>query len=186
MPQKYGTIVEPSAGNGAIIRAATGSIPLARWLAYEIREEERETLSGLCATVIENFLTVDPPEADLDDCVTAVIGNPPYSVAWDFIKEASRKFPRAEICFLLRVAFAASEERNAFMRDTTPDVYVLPNRPSFTGDGSDSADYAWFIWQPETRAAGKFMVLEATPLAERQRDRGHAVMIEDPQRELFS
>ena len=186
-PPTFGLLVEPSAGNGAIIQAAAAvGIEPWRWWAYEIREEEREKLAALCTPIIGDFL-VDEPHGDLaDDAVTAVIGNPPYSLAWEFIKESSRKFPGAEICFLLRLAFAASEERNAFMRDSTPDVYLLPNRPSFTGEGTDSADYAWFVWQPETRAAGKFVVLDNTPLAERKRDRAHAVMIEDPQKELFS
>ena len=70
------------------------------------------------------------------------------------------------------------------MRAKPPDVFVLPDRPSFTGEGSDSADYAWFVW-PSTIRAARFQVLKATPLAERKQDCGHAVMIDPRQRELF-
>jgi len=197
-PRRDGVWLEPSAGNGAIIRAIddidlgeheSGSRPW-KWLACEIRDEERETLADLVGpgnVTIGSFVFDGACGFHAEDRdVTLVIGNPPYSLAWPFVAQARQRFPCATICYLLRVAFAASEERNAAMRYRAPDVYLLPNRPSFTGDGSDSADYAWFVWPAVVeRSAGRFQVLNTTPLAERQRDRGHAVMIEDPQRELF-
>jgi len=177
-----GTIIEPSAGNGAIIRACEPVIPASRWFAYEIREEESDGLNRMCNHVSGNFLKHEALDLEPRD-VTAVVGNPPYSLAWEFVQRSIALYPNAEVCFLLRLAFAASEERNEFMRRRPPDVYVLPNRPSFTGEGSDSADYAWFVWPAVSRAA-RFQVLKTTPLAERQRDNGHAVMIPDPQLEL--
>lgn len=180
-----GVLAEPSAGNGAIIRAAEQcGIRTSRWHAFEIREEESARLSDLCTTQIQDFLRAG---ADPVVDVGAVIGNPPFSHAFEFILEARRRFPVAQVCYLLRVAFAASEDRNPFMRDNPPDVYLLPNRPSFTGQGTDSADYAWFIWHPvQGRSSGSFRVLAHTPLEERKRDRGHEVLIPDRQIGLFA
>jgi hypothetical protein len=71
---------------------------------------------------------------------------------------------------LLRLNFLGSSVRAQFMRSHTPDVYVLPNRPSFTGNGTDSIEYTWFVWRHGNagRAEGKLTLLSETPLAERQ------------------
>lgn len=43
----------------------------------------------------------------------------------------------------------------------TPDVYVMPKRPSFTGSGSDATAYAWMAWQKNrSREYGHVHVLE--------------------------
>lgn len=187
-----GMLVEPTAGNGAIIRAmaaAPAAIPTDRWRAYEIREEERETLTALCPTVIGDFLP-DPKlcGADMfspDPMVKAWIGNPPFTFAFEIILECIRRYPAAVGVFLLRLAFAASAERCPFMKAHPPDVLVLPDRISFDGEGADNSDYAWFVFHPVERGAGRFLVLNTTPLAERKLDKGHRVLIEPPQRELF-
>jgi hypothetical protein len=90
-------------------------------------------------------------------------------MAEEFIRHARALFPNAELVFLLRIAFLASAQRMALWRDIgAPDVYVLPNRPSFTGSGTDSADYAWFRWPADKREAGCLRILGETPVAERR------------------
>jgi hypothetical protein len=178
-----GKLVEPSAGNGAIIRAAAAApcaIETSRWHAMEIRDEERETLSALCPTTICDFLTVDTTP---DYRVSAGIGNPPFKHAMAFIEVFRRRYPAAELALLLRLAFLASADRAPFMRKHAPDVYVSPDRFSFDGVGADSADYAWFVFPPEgvIRSVATNRVLDVTPLAERQLDKGHSVMIEPAQ-----
>lgn len=184
-----GILVEPSAGNGAIIRAFSAVIPGRDWVAIERREEEARSLlqTGAVAS-IDDFLVDEggAARAAARLRVSAVIGNPPYSHAWQFVHEARRRFPGADVCYLLRLAFVATADRAPFMRECPPDVYVLPDRPSFTGEGGDSADYGWFVWPPVVaRGAGALRVLAVTPLAERQLDRGHRVVVEPPQRSLF-
>lgn len=177
--------LEPSAGNGAIIRSVKAIRDDMHWLAVEKRDEEREALTiDRCAFYLENFLTFPFP-ASTFRMVSVVIGNPPYAHAEEFIHRARSLCPRAEIVFLLRMAFVSSRERSAFMQAEPPDLDVLPDRPSFTGEGGDSADYAWLHWPPVPRAAGAVRVLKLTSLEERQRDRGHRVMIEPAQRALF-
>jgi hypothetical protein len=71
--------------------------------------------------------------------------------------------------FLLRLGFLASSSRLPLWRDIgAPDVNVLPNRPSFTGNGTDSADYAWYVFPPEKRAAGVLRTLADTPAGQRR------------------
>lgn len=71
---------------------------------------------------------------------------------------------------LERLNFLEGEARNAWLREQAPDVYVLPNRPSFTGDGTDSIAYAWFVWPAgqHDRTSGRLEILPSTPAAERR------------------
>ena len=51
------------------------------------------------------------------------------------------------VAFLLRLAFLESRERFAFWQDhPCQRIYVLSERPSFTGGGTDSCPYGFFIW----------------------------------------
>ena len=99
-----------------------------------------------------------------------MIGNPPYSLAMEFIDRAMKVYPSASVAFLLRLNFAASAGRARFMRESRPSVYVLPNRPSFTASGkTDSIEYAWFVWDKNQLNQGGFQVLDVTPAAYRSR-----------------
>jgi len=90
---------------------------------------------------IGDFLAILPGTFRELEGALAVVTNPPYSLAEEFARGARVLCPRAELLFLLRIAFLASAQRLALWRDIgAPDVYVLPNRPSFTGNGTDSAD----------------------------------------------
>lgn len=162
-----GLWVEPSAGEGAIIRAVNARRSDVEWLAVDIRSD---ALSGLMELVGDNadccdFLR-DPPGGMWDAVV--VIGNPPYFLAFEFIREAQTRCPSAVVCFLLRLNFAASNKRAEFMREQRPSVYVLPNRPIFAKNkkgkwSGDSCEYAWFVFNGK----GAFHVLGTTPKSER-------------------
>jgi hypothetical protein len=134
------------------------------WTAVEIRQEASRDLLGLHAvdSVCANFLTLPPPPHPYQ----VVITNPPFSLAMQFVQAC---LPiSTNVVMLLRLNFLASESRSGFMRDTKPNVYVLPNRPSFVRGGkTDSIEYAWFHWYPG--AEGIVRVLPTTPAAERKR-----------------
>ncbi len=97
-PTRHGPWVEPAAGNGAIIRtvdASPGNRP-PEWRAFEIREEERSELVRLCGANarIENFLHVtDAPDPD----VAVVLSNPPYTWAFEFLRQSKRPAATAPI-----------------------------------------------------------------------------------------
>lgn len=188
-PERAGPWVDPGAGNGAIIRtvdASPGNRPPG-WRAFEIREEEGPELTRLCGPFarICNFLTVnDEPDHD----VAVVLANPPYTWAFEFLRQSKRLYPSAEIVFLLRQAFTASQDRYAFMRSHVPDKFELPDRPSFKGGttGGDSADYAWMRWPVAwERTVGEVRLLRQSALEERRLDRGHEVTVENPQLTLL-
>jgi len=85
-----------------------------------------------------------------------VIMNPPYKLAIEFIRK-SISISKMVVA-LLRLNFLGSRKRRDFHRKNPSDVHVLVPRPSFMSDGgSDSCEYAWFIWGPGKR--GKINVL---------------------------
>jgi len=148
--------VEPCCGGGVIMRTIPGD-----WMSYDVRAVK---YPGLGDHMRADFLKLD----GRDPRVYNVITNPPYSLAEGFVRHSRKLYPMADLYFLLRMAFLASEKREGLYQDLgTPDLYVLPNRPDFTGEGGDSADYAWFHWPPYVRREGKIMRLNTTPKSER-------------------
>jgi hypothetical protein len=99
------------------------------------------------------------------------IGNPPFSLAQEFIN-AALSISR-EVTFLLRLNFLGGDARSSWIREWYPSVFVLPNRVSGTGDGkTDSTEYAWMRftnqgWRPPW---GEYRILNTTPVEERRRD----------------
>lgn len=154
-----GILIEPCAGTRNIVKAVGRS---RIWWTSDIRE-----LPGV--DCVGDFLSIAPGKLGVAQEPSAVITNPPYSLAEEFLRHSRRLFPRAELVFLLRMAFAASAKRLPLWQYLgTPDIYVLPNRPSFTGEGTDSADYAWFVFPEIARARGDLRILAETPASERR------------------
>jgi hypothetical protein len=138
----------------------------------ELQEERAEELAALDdgPLLIADFLTTSLAGWASQD-VKVVITNPPFQLAMQFIRRAIEVAPLAQIAFLLRLNFLASEERAEFMQEYAPDIYVLPNRPSFVHGATDMAEYAWFVWPPAAtiasvgaRAVGRVQVLSPTPV----------------------
>ena len=160
---RAGFILEPAAGDGAIVRAAARAIERS-WFTLDIRD------CGQSGQEIADFLTWEPHPTMITR-VGTVWTNPPFALAEQFIRRSAALFPDADICFLVRVGFLASEGRAALWRELgAPDVYVLPNRPSFNTDGkTDSSDYAWIVLPGEDRRdVGALRILGTTGKAERK------------------
>jgi hypothetical protein len=185
LPRGPGIWMEPCAGDGAIIRAVQtffmdewrdahpGEAPATagpnfafgpgHWYANEKRAACRKALKKLpnVGVTIGDFLKFKPdngfpvydngvPELDL------LITNPPFSLAMEFILHARKIFPGTPLCFLLRLNFLESQKRASFFKTAMPDVYVLPKRPSFMGNGTDATGYGWFIWRPALEGPRRF------------------------------
>lgn len=140
---KDGIILEPCAGDGNFIKAIRGFGYTNYIIANEIRHEEINGLNQLSDKVyIEDFL-----ENKINEYPRTIITNPPYSLAEQFIRKCKDQFPKSEVIMLLRLAFLESKKRYDFWQQYPVNkLYILSQRPSFTGKGTDATAYAWFVW----------------------------------------
>lgn len=148
-----GEWIEPSAGEGHIVRVVQAMRPAVKITTVEL--ECRPALLALKAPpVASDFLTFRPQRG-----FSVAIGNPPFSLAQEFVEHALTMADR--VMFLLRLSFLESQKREPFFRRVgIPDVLVLPQRPSFTGTGkTDSCAYAWMHWQRDRGQAGRVHIL---------------------------
>lgn len=157
-----GRILEPAAGDGAIIRALRlGGAKVTHVTAVDI--DHRHV--GALAACADEVITGDALGLSrMREPYDAIVTNPPYSLAFEF---ACWAVGRAHlVAMLLRLSFLGSVRRAAWLQAFTPSVLVLPNRPSFTSDGqTDSSDYAWFVWG--LPGGPTVQVLGTTPKSER-------------------
>ena len=153
-----GNWIEPTAGDGAIIRSINQygrGFEKIQWTSVEIQERFKQQL----AEVSEEVWIGDFIEYSSSRKVEVCITNPPYKLAEAIVKHAQTQ--AKVVVMLLRINFLASEVRRDWMDQDTPDIYVIPNRPSFRGKGSDATEYAWFVW--DEKSCGKIEILECTP-----------------------
>lgn len=178
---RAGVWVEPCVGDRSIINAVEFCLKdgfRSRWKAYEINPAKALRDSAGYPHIVEyktaNFLKLGLDSRDLE--VTEVITNPPYNKAQAFVEQCSRLYPNANISMLLRLGFLESEARKGLWEAVgVPDVYVLPNRPSFASSTgalkTDSTVYGWLVWHPMTnreRRQGSLQILDYTSLEDRK------------------
>jgi len=176
VPLRGGVWLEPTAGDGAIVRAVNGyrrrhAFPWVKWHLVELedRHEPKLRLAGGSSADVQicSFLDYEPPNnVDVD----VAILNPPFRIASEVIEHAF-ELRAAVVVALLRLNYLGSERRAAALRAFMPSVYVLPNRPAFDDRGTDSDEYAWFVWQRGRGQGGqgRISVLESTPRDQRVR-----------------
>lgn len=134
-------VLEPCAGDGNIISYLKEVCPKLRIVANELDKTHENKLnnSGADNIVFFDFLNKKPSYYDV------IITNPPFSLAQEFIETSLKQANR--VIMLLRLNFLGSQKRKPFWDKYPPSrIYVLSKRPSFTGNGTDSQDYAWFVW----------------------------------------
>lgn len=164
-----GLWLDPCAGTGRIPLTVNAHRSDVVWLMAEIDERHAPHLAAAVRPVdtllpFGNFLTMAWPHP----LAELMIMNPPFSLALDFVRAG---FDRAASVLMLQRLNWLAPARSSWLRNYMPDVYSLPTRPSFTGDGStDAAEYAWFHW----------------PVSGERRRYGRAQMLDDPmQRVMF-
>lgn len=187
-----GPWLEPSAGEGRIIaavhdvlRRSCWGMPLPQWKAVELNPAYREPLVGLVGeenVTIGDFLDLDPHHHGQ---IGLVVGNPPYSLADEFVQRALEISPI--VLFHLRQGYPAPAKataalrRGEFMRRCPPDVLVLPNRPAYRGGSkTDSAEATWMLFYRDEhyrqtirlhRPSGRMLILDETPVEIRRAQR---------------
>ena len=141
----YGNkVLEPSAGKGNICNVVKSLYPDKYLTSIEVREEETQNLLQCSDKVIIS----DYIQMDIQDRYDIIIGNPPYSSAMEFVNKSLQVLnDNGVLILLLRTAFLESKARYSFWQSNPlSKLYVLSRRPSFTGKGTDSTSYSWFIW----------------------------------------
>ena len=144
-PPPPGPVLEPSAGEGHIVRELVAAgYPVE---AVELRQECRGALiaAGAHAVEIADWLSVAAHKRP-----GSIVGNPPFSAALEHV-EACLGTGAGYVALLLRLGFLASQRRAEFhARHPVSALYPLARRPSFSGDGkTDQYDVAWFVWRKD-------------------------------------
>jgi hypothetical protein len=168
LPTYNTTYLEPGAGTGNIIKAVNNHYTFLHnpvsWDASELNFWAYPILKPL----VQNLYLGKYQDQNIPVGKHSVhIGNPPYLQAMEFINKSLSLQPEYVI-YLLRTNFLESEERVEFFRGNMPDVYTLPNRPSFVKGGTDACSYSWMVWPRRSRTRGFCQVLANTPLKERR------------------
>jgi|DEB0MinimDraft_10_1074344.scaffolds.fasta_scaffold00089_34 hypothetical protein len=152
VPLPLGLWLEPWAGDGAIVRAVQRHSDLeVQWLTNELSADRA------------------PEGSRIGDYRSwratgnVVLSNPPYKDATECAEWAISR--ASTVALLLRLNWLEGQKRAAFHKQHPSSVYVLPNRPSFTGRGTDATAYAWFVWGMPGRPT--VSVLNTTPRSER-------------------
>jgi len=137
------TALEPHAGGGAFVRAmnAAGAVVS----ASDLDRKARGLTQATGRTQAGDFLFTSWDPAPL-----WVVGNPPYSEAERHVLHALRVSSR-HVVMLLRLGFLAGKRRRSTIWEHHPPrrVWVLSQRPSFTGGGTDASDYGWIWWDKD-------------------------------------
>lgn len=134
--------LDPCAGDGALLRCWSFGVPIR---GIELDPDLVEVGKG----------THGLSQGDGLACSWEgehILMNPPYRDALTWVRKGVEEAESTTA--LLRLGFLGSQARRLFWLEHPPRALViLSKRPSFTGKGTDSADYGWFIWTKDEKLA---------------------------------
>lgn len=159
-------VIDPACGNGQILAPLRklGFSP-SQLYGFEIDL----WLSHAAAQLTDaNVTTCDSLQALAQwrpPCPVTIIGNPPYSLAFEFfaLSYAIAQRCGGQFALFLRLGFLESDERRDFLRRVSPFCGVASSRPSFVKFkrrrhgkvvtvSSDASAYGWIGYSPERGA----------------------------------
>lgn len=142
------TVLDPGCGDGSFGYAINFVLEdnVSRIDGVDIveRKLQEEELNPYKKIYYEDFLTFKN-KIDYD----LVIGNPPYSLAEEFVRKSIDCLDDGgRILFLMKLAFLESKKRTrGLFKELPPShVHVLAGRPSFDGTGRTN-DYAFAVFE---------------------------------------
>lgn len=154
------SVVEPSVGGGAFVRAIRAADLDCSIVGVDVNEKA----AGFehCDDGVQgDFLGCGEADIGRPDWI---IGNPPFNHAEEHVRHALKMVSKwGGVAFLLRLAFLESAGRLGFWKGPGAclrKVYVLAQRPSFTGGQTDSAAYGFFHWRPHHEGPAEIQVLD--------------------------
>lgn len=149
------TVIDPACGDGALLEVARGRG--LRVVGAELDPSRAATTRGRGIRCLEG----DGLEV-LRAGWSAVVMNPPYSHASEFVRAALEARPSwGLVAALLRLSWLEPARGRRDLLAQAPDVWTLTKRPRFVGAATDSIGSAWFVWPGE----GRWSVLEEVSLA---------------------
>lgn len=138
------SVLEPCAGDGRILYALHEQVKDAKLVAVEQHHVIPYSDCVYEAHIGQDFLTWQTKKQfDL------IITNPPFSLVSEFIKKSYDLLKiGGSMFFLARLGILAGQKRHRDLWTKFPpsNIYVMPKRPSFIGNGTDRYDLAWFHW----------------------------------------
>lgn len=142
------TVLEPHAGGGAFCRALIKHHLGVNLTALDIDPGVKALHEGPWTKAQGDFL-------EWSGRADWIIGNPPYSEAAAHIRQGLQVATEG-LAFLLRVSILGSVKRRELWAAFPPaEVRVLTPRPSFTGGGNDTSEYAWVVWSGDGNGTSK-------------------------------
>lgn len=160
LPLRFGENAwEPHAGGGAFVRALSRRLGVRHVYATDIDPAPYEGRDGKVQVpdCSDFLLESGGPRAE-----EWIVGNPPFNQAQEHVEQALKLTGR-HVAFLLRLGFLASGRRAEFWeRHPARHIWVLSQRPSFTGGGTDSQEYGFFWWDTDPSQAGRPTTISCT------------------------
>lgn len=157
-----GVWLDPCAARGELLSVVKEMRPEVCVLGIEIRPECLPDLlkvtNGRASCM--DFLTLNTSHHHAD----AVLTNFPFSLAEAFLTACLQIAPI--VITLQRINWIRGNGRHALMARLRPGLFILPDRPSFDGRGTDSTEYGFFCFG-DPAVAGTWTMLAETPLEER-------------------
>ena len=177
------TIVDLGCGRGALGIELRKAYPKSKIVGFELDYRRAKAAWDTGAynemhrinllTPQGRLLTREYHGADL------AISNPPFRLAVEFTELAFEMVAPNDAlshtgwtAILQRDAWLSCMKRLAFARKYPCDKFILPRRPSFTGNGrSDSATYAWHLFGGFMRGYWHLLDVEPAPKTPKKRIR---------------
>jgi hypothetical protein len=148
IPKRIQRILEPAAGKGAMVKVLRENH--FGVLATDINEYAQMNICG------KDFLSQD---ASISDWPEAIITNPPYNKASEFVRKSVQLMMRRNgfVAMLLPENFDCAKGRMdlfGYCPVYSGKVVLTRRIKWFDGEGSPSSNHAWFLWDALSDLSG--------------------------------
>ncbi len=139
-----GLLVDPCCGNGNMARQIASEAPFDRFVLNDL--DRRLQADSYRDASVDALIYAETPDW--------IVSNPPFSEAGEIVHMALRAQPRGGVAMLLRLTFAepcgptkqSPKAGRLWLAERPWNALIALPRHSFTGDGTDTAACAWFVW----------------------------------------